>query len=316
MSEAALTIEHLSKSYSRGWRKEPMKAVNDLSLSIQKGSVVGLIGPNGAGKTTAIYCILGLLIPDEGSISIFGHSPGEKEARKRIGYQLEIFHSYDFLRPAQVLSLYGTLSGLSRAEVRAGTGEQLDRLGLGNARHQKIGSFSKGMKQRLGVAQALLHDPDLLILDEPFTGLDPQGRKQIADIVLAEKDRGKTIFFSSHVLSDIERLCDEVIMIRKGEVVLSGTLRDITTGDDRWIVRVAGWREEYEKEFKSIPITIESHEDATELTCSQEHKNRVIRTVLDLDADILDMRVRSRSLEDLYMELDQSEPGVQEDSLT
>lgn len=302
----ALSIQNLTKIYKQGWRRETVKAVDDLSLDIAKGSVVGLIGPNGAGKSTTIYCLLGLLKPDEGSISIFGLSPDSKRARSRLGFQSEIFHTYDYLKPKEALKLYGQLSNLSEQELDRLINPQLERLGLMHAQNRKVGSFSKGMKQRLGIAQALIHDPDLLILDEPFTGLDPEGRKNIADIIFEEKRKGKTVFFSSHILSDIERLCDEVIMIRKGKVVLSGDLENITTKENRWRISVTGWDQVEEQAISDWEATINKLQTTTEIVCSRDQKDHLLEQLLRLPVDIVDLRKQSQTLEELYMELESS----------
>ena len=308
MSHSAISIENLTKVYRKGlFKRHPVKAVDNLSLSIEKGSVMGLIGPNGAGKTTTIYCLLGLLIPDSGSISIFGDDPQSVEARESMGFQSEIFHTYDFLRPKQALQFYGRLNGMDNANLDKKIDEQLEKLGLSNALHQKVGSFSKGMKQRLGVAQALLHDPELLILDEPFTGLDPEGRKLISDIVLNEKDRGKTVFFSSHILSDIERLCDKVTMIREGQVVMSGDMTDITAASDLWNITVSGWDAQFESQVEAYSREITPDAGATEILCTTENKEPLIRTLLDLPVEITGIRTKSQSLEDLYMKIDGEE---------
>lgn len=303
---SALSIQNLTKIYKQGWRRETVKAVDDLSLDIAKGSVVGLIGPNGAGKSTTIYCLLGLLKPDEGSISIFGLSPDSKRARSRLGFQSEIFHTYDYLKPKEALKLYGQLSNLSEQELDRLINPQLERLGLMHAQNRKVGSFSKGMKQRLGIAQALIHDPDLLILDEPFTGLDPEGRKNIADIIFEEKRKGKTVFFSSHILSDIERLCDEVIMIRKGKVVLSGDLENITTKENRWRISVTGWEQVEEQAISDWEATINQLQTTTEIVCSGDQKDDLLEQLLRLPVDIVDLRKQSQTLEELYMELESS----------
>jgi ABC-2 type transport system ATP-binding protein len=304
MSTSAISITNLTKAYRKGFRRQPVKAVDSLSLTIEKGSVMGLIGPNGAGKTTTIYCLLGLLIPDSGSISIFGHDPKSVAARECMGFQSEIFHTYDFLRPKKALQFYGRLSGMDSANLDQKIDAQLEKLGLGQALNQKVGSFSKGMKQRLGVAQALLHDPELLILDEPFTGLDPEGRKLISDIVLSEKGRGKTIFFSSHILSDIERLCDQVTMIREGGVVMSGEMSDITATSDLWQITVSGWQEQLISQIEQYIRDISLTNDTAEVVCYTENKKQLLKTLLDLPVEITGMRTKSQSLEDLYMKID------------
>lgn len=309
MDDLAVNIEGLTKIYRKGFKHGSVKAVDSLSLSIEQGSVMGLIGPNGAGKTTTISCLLGLLIPEEGSISIFGYDPQSKEAHKRIGFQSEIFHTYKFLKPRAALRFYGQLSGLRGDQLDNKIDFQLNRLGLGSARNQKVGSFSKGMKQRLGLAQALLHDPNLLILDEPFTGLDPQGRKLIADIILEEKEKGKTIFFSSHILSDIERLCDRVTMIRKGEVIISEDIKNITGHKNNWVINVVNWQESYTERLGECVKEIKTAEESVKIVCSSENKNEVLQRLLDLPVEIIGVRPQSWTLEEQYMKMDKEGVG-------
>jgi len=223
---STITIDGLRKSYDRLWA-EPVLAVDDVSFSVERGTIVGLIGPNGAGKSTLIQCLLGLLIPDEGTLSIFGQSPRTKAVKKQLGYLSEDFRTYDFLTPVNVLRFFGGLSGVPEAPLEDRIEDVLRAFGLADAAENNVGSFSKGMNQRLGMAQALLHDPELLVLDEPFTGLDPEGRRTIIDVLLEKKEEGKTIFFSSHILADIERVCDRVLIIDRGDVIRSGTLDDL-----------------------------------------------------------------------------------------
>lgn len=305
MTQLAVDINNITKTYRSGIKREQVEAVDGLSLSIQKGSVVGLIGPNGAGKTTTIYCMLGLLIPNAGSISIFGKSPRSKKAHKRIGLQSEIFNTHEFLKPGKVLEFYGRLSGMKEARLQKEIDYQLGRLGLNHARDQKVKSFSKGMKQRLGIAQALIHDPDLLILDEPFTGLDPEGRSLIADIVEEEKGKGKTIFFSSHILSDIERLCDKVTMIQEGEVVLSGNMADITSTTDRWIIEVVGLKDVYRSKINTLTNKIENKTNTTTLICGSDNKKELLQSLMNLSVNIIRVRPQTKSLEELYLQIDQ-----------
>lgn len=225
-SERAITVEALTKSYSRVLGAE-VQAVNGVSFSVEQGTIVGLIGPNGAGKSTIIQCLLGLLHPDQGTISVFGKAPRSRDVQRRIGYLSEEFETYSFLTAEEVLRFLGGLSGRSDAAAQARIEDVLNLVGLSGEGGNKVQSFSKGMNQRLGMAQALLHDPELLILDEPFTGLDPEGRRRIIDLLLEKGENGTTVFFSSHILADIERLCDRILIIDQGEVVQAGTLDDL-----------------------------------------------------------------------------------------
>lgn len=307
MSEAVVSIQNLSKSYRIGISIHKFKAVDNLSCEIEEGTVVGLIGPNGAGKTTTIHCLLGMLLPDEGTVSLFGREPSDPEARKRLGYQSEIFHTYDFLKPQDALRFYGKLSGLPETGLESRIDEELESLGLGNARQKKVKHFSKGMRQRLGVAQALLHDPDLLILDEPFTGLDPEGRKKISERVMEEKARGKTVFFSSHNLADIERLCDQVVMIREGKVVMEGNIRELTATADRWKIEVAGWEESYGPEVEEEGIKLEPEDEFCTIECDGSQKEDLLRKLTELPLDIRSLNPSTRSLEERYMEWETGE---------
>ncbi|MGK7371720.1 MAG: ABC transporter ATP-binding protein [Candidatus Halalkalibacterium sp. M3_1C_030] len=304
MSKPAISIQGLRKEYKQGLFKNKVLAVDDLSMTISEGSVVGLIGSNGAGKTTTIYCILGTLLPDEGEISIFGHPPQSLEARRRIGFQSEIFNTYDFLKPEKALSFYGKLAGMESRNLSDQIEEKLSRLGLTGATNQKVKSFSKGMNQRLGIAQALLHDPDLLLLDEPFTGLDPQGRREIVEIIQEEKSKGKTIFFSSHILSDIERVCDKVIMMRKGKIVLSGDIDQVTSITDKWCVSVKDPEKKISSLMTGIEYEIDDYQGKRDLLVHQSDKERTLQLLLDSEVKIIGLHPKMQSLEELYLKLD------------
>src|SRR6516225_760776 len=213
--DAVIQIDGLTKTFRSRLRRQEVCAVRDVSLRVERGSVVAFVGPNGAGKTTTIYALLGLVRPDRGVVRLFGRPAGSIEARRRTGFQSEIFYTYGFKTAMGVLSFYGELSEMPSHRIAEAVPRQLARLGLSQAARRKVRGFSKGMMQRLGLAQALLHEPELLILDEPTTGLDPEGRKLVADIIREEKERGVTVFLSSHILSDVERTCDHVVILRQ-----------------------------------------------------------------------------------------------------
>src|SRR5688572_19448702 len=233
-----IEIEGLSKSFRSRFRRREVKAIRNVSLRVDRGSVVAFVGPNGAGKTTTIYALLGLVRPDRGSVRLFGQPAGSIKARERTGFQSEIFYTYGFKTAESVLGFYATLSEMPHAEIGETVGRQLTRLGLGEATGRKVRGFSKGMMQRLGLAQALLHEPELLILDEPTTGLDPEGRKLVSDIILEEKARGATIFLSSHILSDVERTCDHVVILNNGSVAYSESMAKLRSDSDDWEIEI------------------------------------------------------------------------------
>jgi ABC-2 type transport system ATP-binding protein len=219
-------VHDLRKQYS-AWFGATVQAVDGVSFSVTPGTITGLIGPNGAGKSTILQCLLGLLQPTQGTVSLFGQPPRTQTVRRRIGYLAERFQTYGFLTATEMLRLFGGFSDLSPDTLDRRVPEVLDQVGLPDAADQRVASFSKGMNQRLGMAQALLHDPDLLILDEPFTGLDPHGRRIITNVLRQERAAGTTILYSSHILSDVEDLCDHILLLDDGQMALSGALNEL-----------------------------------------------------------------------------------------
>jgi len=229
----ALSIRGLGKSFRVGVRQQRVAAVDALDLQVEPGSIFGFVGPNGAGKSTTIKMLVGLIAPTAGDASIFGLPIRDPKSRNAVGYLPENPSFHDFLRPLEVLDLMGRLSGMSGPALRRRAEEQLELVGLSGARDLTVRKFSKGMVQRLGIAQAMMHDPPLLILDEPMSGLDPIGRKEVRDLVVALGKRGKTIFFSTHILGDVETICDRVGMILKGKLVAQGELSKLLDGSIR-----------------------------------------------------------------------------------
>ena len=219
-----IEISRLTKGFGAGRRKN--QAVDNLSITIARGEVFGFLGPNGAGKSTTIKLLLGFLKPDCGSLGILGKIVGQDEFRHRIGYLSEFPFFYDHLTARETLLLSGRLSGMANQTMNQRIPMLLERMNLADAADRRVGGFSKGMKQRLGMANALVHDPEVLIFDEPMSGLDPVGRHQIKRLIFELKQEGKTIFFSSHILSDIEALCDRIGIINKGVLLYSGGLEE------------------------------------------------------------------------------------------
>lgn len=239
--EAVLTVKNLKKTFHIGFLRKKVEAVKGVSFEVRRGEVFGLLGPNGAGKTTSIKCALRLIHQDEGTVTLFGKPPGDREAVRRMGYMPENPYIYQYLRPLEFLDLCGRLMGMSAKERAQRSDEMLTRVGLDHARDRPIGKFSKGMMQRVGLAQSLLHDPDLLVLDEPMSGLDPIGRKEVRDLLVEQRARGKTLIFTSHILSDVEMLCDRVAILQRGLVTAAGTLDELLQrGQRRYEVQLGG----------------------------------------------------------------------------
>jgi ABC-2 type transport system ATP-binding protein len=226
----ALRIQDLGKTYRTGFRMRLVEALKGLDLKVEAGTIYGFVGPNGAGKSTTIKMLVGLAAPTRGTAHIFGRPISDPRSREAIGYLPENPAFHDFLRPLEVLRYLGRLSGLSGAALERRSEEMLELVGLGHARDLTVRKFSKGMVQRLGLAQALIHDPPLLVLDEPMSGLDPIGRKEVRDLILELRARGKTVFFSTHILNDVETICDRVGMVLRGRLVQEGALKTLLDG--------------------------------------------------------------------------------------
>jgi ABC-2 type transport system ATP-binding protein len=229
-SAEVVAVEALEKRYGA------VRALRGVSLSVGRGEIFGLLGQNGAGKTTLVKILLGMVAPTAGSARLLGEPVGTPAARRLVGYLPEDHRLPEYHSAASLLDVYGGLQGLSRAVRRRHAGELIDRVGLGHAGRLRVRGYSKGMKQRLGLAQALLHRPDVLFLDEPTDGVDPVGRKQIRDLLLAERDRGVTIFINSHLLGEVEQLCDRVAILRQGAVVRAGRVGELAAARHTWLV--------------------------------------------------------------------------------
>src|SRR6185295_18471373 len=233
----AIRIDELTKDYAVGfWRKRPYRALDRLTLSVEPGEVFGFLGPNGAGKTTTLKLLMHLTFPTSGHAEILGRPVGDVSARRRIGYLPENPYFYDYLTAEELLQYFARLFGFSGADARKRAATLLDRVGIGpERRRQQLRKYSKGMIQRVGIAQALLNDPEVVFLDEPMSGLDPLGRRDVRALILKLRDRGTTIFFSSHILSDAESLCSRVAIVAGGRLATVGRLQDMAG------VEIRGW---------------------------------------------------------------------------
>lgn len=222
-----IEAEGLTKVFRDFWRRPRVRAVDGLSLSVGRGEVLGLLGPNGSGKSTTLKMILGLLRPTKGRLVVAGRPPSDVRAKARIGYLPEESYLYPYLTAGETLDFYGKLFDLPAGERRRRIDELLAMIGLEHARKRFVGEFSKGMARRVGLAQALINDPDLVILDEPTSGLDPLGCRQMKDLILALARRGKTVLLSSHLLADVEDVCDRIVILYNGRVQAAGPIREL-----------------------------------------------------------------------------------------
>lgn len=227
---SAIEILGLEKTYSVGfWRKRPKRALKPLNLTIEDGEIFGFLGPNGAGKTTTLKMLMGLVFPTGGTARILGKPIGDPAMQAQIGFLPEQPYFYDHLTARELLTYYGQLSGLTTKEVQQRVPEMLHRVGLQDVANVQLRKFSKGMLQRVGIAQSILHNPKVVFLDEPMSGLDPMGRHEVRDLIEQLKHEGKTVFFSTHILSDAEALCDRVAILHLGELRKVGAVADLTS---------------------------------------------------------------------------------------
>ncbi len=226
--EKLIDVKHLKKTFTTGvFVRRTVEAVKDVTFDVERGEIFGFLGPNGAGKTTTIKMLTGLIEPTSGTAFMMGAKVPSAEARKKIGFLPENPYVYPYLTPREFVTMCGQLSGMKGASLGKRVMECLTKVGIAYAADRQVRRLSKGMLQRTGLAAALVADPEMLVLDEPMSGLDPVGRKEVRDLIFAERDIGRTIFFSTHILSDVEAMCDRVTILRTGEVVLSGEIREL-----------------------------------------------------------------------------------------
>jgi ABC-2 type transport system ATP-binding protein len=273
-------------------------AVEGLDLAVNPGEIFGLLGPNGAGKTTTLKMMLGLLRPDAGAVRIFGRPPTDVAARRRLGFLPENPYFYDYLTAFEFLDLYGRLHGFKGAERKRRVDRAIARVGLAGCERTPLRKFSKGMIQRLGLAQAIQHEPELVILDEPMSGLDPIGRREVRDLILEHRAAGRTVFFSSHILQDAEMLCDRVAIVFKGKLRSVGKLDDLVSREAKWIeVSVRG----------SVPAELPGERtvapDGTTLVRVEgvPSLTRLLAAVPAAGGEVLSVWPRRETLEDLFL---------------
>lgn len=290
----AINVEQLTKSFKPDWPWRPsVLALSGLSLSVMRGEIYGFLGPNGAGKTTTLKILLGLTKASSGRAEVFGKAVGDVETRRRIGFLPESPYFYDYLTAEEFLSFYGHLAGMAGSRLDERIQYLLKLLGLSDAKSRQLRAFSKGMLQRVGLAQALIHDPELVILDEPMSGLDPIGRKQVRDLILSLRDEGKTVFFSTHIIPDVEMICDRVGIIVKGRLLASGRVEDLVDQTElgtieivcEWVKPegIAEMRASFERVLergRQILITVSSEDRLVDvLGMMRRHGGRLVSVV-------------------------------------
>ena len=276
--------------------------MRDLTLSVRRGEIFGFLGPNGAGKSTSIKMLLGLAKPTSGEAFVLGAPSGNVEARRKIGFLPENFRFYEWLTPAELIHLHGRLCGVPAHTLSQRVPALIELVGLGPHRNKRLQNFSKGMMQRAGLAQALVHEPEIIFLDEPTSGLDPLGRRMVRDIIRAQRDRGATVFLNSHLLSEIEITCDQVVFIREGQVVTSRDMRTQNEEAVRVEVRARKLSPECVAGLSRWGEAIEVDEERLKMTAhSRDHLPEILRFLVESGADVYQFTPQRMSLEELFI---------------
>jgi ABC-2 type transport system ATP-binding protein len=285
--------------------------VSNLSLTVRRGSIFGFLGPNGAGKSTSIKMLLGLVKPTSGEASVLGAPAGNVEVRRKTGFLPEHFRFYDWLTPAELLRLHGRLCGMTATHLRERVPILLDLVGLTPHRDKRIHDFSKGMMQRIGLAQALIHEPEIVFLDEPTSGLDPMGRRLVRDVIRAQRERGATVFLNSHLLSEVEITCDNVAFLKDGEVVASRDLKSFAQSDVHVLVRARNLSAETVAALTQWTISASQEGEQLSLTTrSTAFLPDILRHLVRSGADVYSFTPERASLEELFVRIMGEDRGL------
>ncbi len=296
-------IENLTKDFLVGfWKKHPVRALDNLSLQVSRGEIFGFLGPNGAGKSTTLKLLMHLLHPTSGEARILGEPVDSVKMRRKIGFLPENPYFYDYLTPEELLTYVGRLFGLRQPDLSKKVDSLLETVGLAEARRIQLRKFSKGMVQRIGIAQAIINDPEIVFLDEPMSGLDPLGRMEVRRIITALRSGGVTVFFSSHILPDVEALCDRVAILNKGKLQEVGALEEILkVGIEGHEVILAGWTDETLKTMQQTCEEVRSMGDRLHVRINNpEQMESVLKSVFEQKLELISMNPIRPSLEEYY----------------
>jgi len=302
----AIETEKLTKDFHLGfWRPRPYRALDALTMTVEEGEVFGFLGPNGAGKSTTLKLLMGLIFPTSGTARILGKPVGDLDMRRRIGFLPENPSFYDYLTAEELLEYFAGLSGLRGEERRRRVSVSLDEVGIGGERRMKLRSFSKGMIQRVGVAQALVAEPSVVFLDEPMSGLDPLGRRHLRQLMLRLRDRGCTVFFSSHILADAEALCSQVGIVVQGRLMAIGRMADMVAFELRgWEMVVANLPDATREKLSGrVSMTALSNQRYTLELPPNETPHRLIQTLAADSVEVVSLNPIRTTLEDYFVSM-------------
>jgi ABC-2 type transport system ATP-binding protein len=303
MTARVIEFDRVTKTYRKWLGGQEIPALTEVSFDVAPGQVCAFLGPNGAGKTTSISILMGFLYPDWGRIRVLGCEPGEVQAKRRIGFVPENFAFYKHLNAEKLMRFHARLAGVEEEKTHSLIRDLLAKVQLSGYQKLKIGRYSRGMVQRLGIAQSLLGDPELLVLDEPTSGLDPSGRKEVRDLLLSLKSAGKTIFLSSHLLSEVEQLCDQAVIIDRGRVVRSGAMKELLETGDQVEIIATQMSAELEALLREWEAKVERLEQEVRITLAGKQKRELVERLWLEGSDVLRLNPVKGSLEDLYMKL-------------
>ncbi len=296
-------IQDIVKDFRPGLGLRSRRVLHGISFSVREGEIFGFVGPNGAGKTTTLKILMGLIRPSAGAASILGHDVSETGFRRHVGFLPENPYFYDFLTGREILGFYARLSGVPRAGMRARVDSLLEWVGLASAADVRLRTYSKGMLQRIGIAQALVHDPSVVFLDEPMSGLDPIGRKEVRDLILRLRSEGKTVFMSTHILSDVEMVCDRVAIIVRGRIRFEGATHEFLAGGepeaDVVLARLspevaASLEEQFQARLRGV-------DDRIELRVAEKLVNPLLHAAIAAGAEVVSVTQHRMSLESIFL---------------
>ncbi|MGH7285863.1 MAG: ATP-binding cassette domain-containing protein [Polyangiaceae bacterium] len=297
-----LVADKLAKTFRRPFSRRKVEAVQEVSFEVTSGETFGFLGPNGAGKTTTIKMLTGLIAPTSGSATILGDAVPSPNAMRRVGFLPENPYIYPYLTPREFVTMCGRLSGVRGKALFSRVASILARVGMAHAIDRPVRALSKGMLQRVGLASALVHEPELLILDEPMSGLDPVGRKEIRDLIVDERKKGRTVFFSTHILSDVEMICDRVCILREGRVVVAGKMRDLLGDSEAREITLEGASEELKKNLVEKGHEVRDVASAVVLEAvGDEAVRAVLENALASGAKIASVVPKRETLEEIFV---------------